>query len=93
MSKAQQIVDALGGADNIEDVEGCITRLRCELKDGSRADEAALKAALNPADGPWLYFVAVNPVSGETKFATEWAEHERNVAEWQAFCKSHQGSC
>lgn len=45
MSKAQQIVDALGGADNIEDVEGCITRLRCELKDGSLVDEAALTAA------------------------------------------------
>ena len=45
MDKAQQIVAALGGAANIEDVEGCITRLRCELRDGSVVDEAALRAA------------------------------------------------
>ncbi|MEC3953323.1 PTS glucose/sucrose transporter subunit IIB [Nocardia sp. CDC153] len=45
MSKANQIVDGLGGIDNIVEVEGCITRLRCEIKDVSRVDEKALKAA------------------------------------------------
>ena len=43
MSKAQDIVNGLGGADNIEEVEGCITRLRCEVKDTSLVDQAALK--------------------------------------------------
>lgn len=45
MSQAQRIVDALGGFDNIIEIEPCITRLRCELEDGSLIDEAALRAA------------------------------------------------
>nr|WP_281372571.1 PTS glucose/sucrose transporter subunit IIB [Prauserella isguenensis] len=40
-----QILAALGGADNVVEIEGCITRLRCELEDGSVVDEAALKQA------------------------------------------------
>ncbi|MBD8021032.1 PTS transporter subunit EIIB [Brevibacterium sp. Re57] len=45
MDKAEQIVAGLGGADNIEDIEACITRLRVEVEDGSQVDEGALKAA------------------------------------------------
>ncbi|WP_308271642.1 PTS glucose/sucrose transporter subunit IIB [Kitasatospora sp. SUK 42] len=44
-SKAEKIVAGLGGIDNIEEVEGCITRLRTEVKDASLVNEAALKAA------------------------------------------------
>ncbi|MEU5363122.1 PTS glucose/sucrose transporter subunit IIB [Streptomyces sp. NPDC005925] len=44
-SKAEKIVAGLGGLDNIEEVEGCITRLRTEVVDPSKVDEAALKAA------------------------------------------------
>jgi PTS system N-acetylglucosamine-specific IIB component len=43
-SKAEQIVAGLGGVDNIIEIEPCITRLRCELNDGSVVDEKALKA-------------------------------------------------
>lgn len=39
------IVAAIGGADNIVEIEPCITRLRCEVEDPSKVDEAALKAA------------------------------------------------
>jgi N-acetylglucosamine PTS system EIIB component len=45
MSKAEQILAALGGSDNILEIEPCITRLRAELSDGSVVDEKALKAA------------------------------------------------
>lgn len=45
MGKAEDIVAGLGGAGNIDDVEGCITRLRTEVKDPSLVDEAALKRA------------------------------------------------
>ncbi|MEV5276094.1 MULTISPECIES: PTS glucose/sucrose transporter subunit IIB [unclassified Streptomyces] len=44
-SKAEKIVAGLGGIENIEEVEGCITRLRTEVIDPSKVDEAALKAA------------------------------------------------
>lgn len=45
MSKAEDILAALGGADNVEDIEGCITRLRTEVADPGLVDEGALKAA------------------------------------------------
>ncbi|CCH33579.1 PTS glucose/sucrose transporter subunit IIB [Actinosynnema sp. NPDC047251] len=43
--KAEQILAGLGGADNIVEIEPCITRLRCELTDGSLVDEKLLKSA------------------------------------------------
>lgn len=42
--RAQKIIDALGGASNIVEIEPCITRLRCELEDGSVVNEAELKS-------------------------------------------------
>jgi PTS system N-acetylglucosamine-specific IIB component len=39
-----KILAALGGARNVIEIEPCITRLRCELEDGSLVDERALKA-------------------------------------------------
>jgi PTS system N-acetylglucosamine-specific IIB component len=42
--RAAKILAAIGGADNIVEIEPCITRLRCELQDGTVVDEAALKA-------------------------------------------------
>lgn len=45
MDKAEAIVAALGGADNIEEIEPCATRLRTEVSDPGMVDEAALKAA------------------------------------------------
>ena len=44
-TKAEKIVAGLGGIDNIEEVEGCITRLRTEVVDPAKVDETALKAA------------------------------------------------
>ena len=44
-TKAEQILAGLGGAENIVEIEACITRLRTEVKDGSKVDQAALKAA------------------------------------------------
>lgn len=46
----------------------------------------AIKAALNPTPGPWLYFVAVNLKTGETVFSTTAAEHAAAVKQWQAWC-------
>jgi PTS system N-acetylglucosamine-specific IIB component len=45
MATADEIVKGLGGADNIVEVEGCITRLRTEVRDPALVDEAALRAS------------------------------------------------
>lgn len=42
--RAAKILAAIGGAGNVVEIEPCITRLRCELEDGSLVDEAALKS-------------------------------------------------
>jgi UPF0755 protein len=59
----------------------------------SAPGKAALEAAINPAKGKWLYFVTVNLDSGETKFAETAEEHDKYVAEFQAWCQSHPGRC
>ncbi|HEY9411874.1 MAG TPA: glucose PTS transporter subunit EIIB [Jiangellaceae bacterium] len=45
MSKAEQILAALGGVDNIVEIEPCATRLRTEVDNPALVDERALKAA------------------------------------------------
>ncbi|MBB2909740.1 PTS system N-acetylglucosamine-specific IIB component [Streptosporangium becharense] len=42
---ADAIIAGLGGADNIIEIEPCITRLRTEVRDASKVDQEALKAA------------------------------------------------
>lgn len=54
---------------------------------------ASIEAAANPADGPWFYFVAVNPDTGETKFATTQAEHDANVREFNEWCSANKDKC
>lgn len=52
------------------------------------AGEQAIDAALNPADGPWLYFVTTNPDDGTTKFAESYDEHLQNKQEFEEWCRS-----
>lgn len=42
---AAKILAGLGGKDNITEVDNCITRLRLEIKDYTKVDEKAIKAA------------------------------------------------
>lgn len=42
--------------------------------------EEAMRAAISPTPGDWLYFVTVKP--GDTRFTASYAEHQRNVAEF-----------
>jgi len=39
--------------------------------------DAAIQAALHPAPGNWVYFVTVNPKTGETKFTNSAAQFEQ----------------
>jgi UPF0755 protein len=43
----------------------------------SSPGKAALEAAINPTEGDWLYFVTVNPKTGETKFTGDYNEFLR----------------
>ncbi|MFA1548564.1 glucose PTS transporter subunit EIIB [Actinomadura chokoriensis] len=45
MDKAEAIIAALGGAGNIIEIEPCATRLRTEVSDAAKVDEAGLKKA------------------------------------------------
>ncbi|MEV7993291.1 endolytic transglycosylase MltG [Streptomyces sp. NPDC086077] len=48
--------------------------------------EQAVRAALNPTQGDWLYFVTVKP--GDTRFTADYAQHQRNVTEFNAHQRS-----
>jgi glucose-like phosphotransferase system IIB component len=41
--KASKFIEALGGAENIAEIEGCITRLRGTVKDPSKVSLARLQ--------------------------------------------------
>ncbi|OAN41045.1 hypothetical protein A4X16_02395 [Microbacterium sp. H83] len=56
--------------------------------------DAAIKAAMSPADGPWLYFVTVNLATGETQFSETYEEHLKGVEKWDQWCKENpDGGC
>lgn len=42
----------------------------------------AMRAAITPPPGNWLYFVTVKP--GDTRFTADYSEHLRNVAQFNA---------
>ncbi|MGQ0842652.1 MAG: endolytic transglycosylase MltG [Sporichthyaceae bacterium] len=53
--------------------------------------EAAIAAALNPAVGDWIYFVSVNPDTGETRYGVNAAEHDANVKVFQQWLRDNPG--
>ena len=59
----------------------------------AQPSEAAIKAVLKPADGPWLYYVTVNLETGETLFAQTLAEQEANTARFREYCTANPGKC
>jgi uncharacterized YceG family protein len=47
----------------------------------------AIQAALHPTVGKWLYFVTVKP--GDTRFSDTFAEHQKNVQDFNEYQKDH----
>lgn len=45
MSKAGAILAGLGGSNNIDNIEACITRLRVDVKDPGAVDQKQLSSA------------------------------------------------
>lgn len=54
--------------------------------------DRAIAAAMEPAEGPWLYFVTVNLDTGETVFTTTYSEHLKAVEQWRAWCADNPDS-
>ncbi len=54
----------------------------------SSPSRAAMDAALNPAEGDWLYFVPINLDTGETEFNTTLEGHNVSLAKLQNWCKT-----
>ncbi|MHA7986559.1 endolytic transglycosylase MltG [Rathayibacter sp. CAU 1779] len=54
---------------------------------GNPGDDA-LKAAMNPTPGGWLYFVTVDLKNGTTVFSNTEAEHDQAVQQLQDWCKA-----
>ncbi|MFD1720946.1 endolytic transglycosylase MltG [Amnibacterium endophyticum] len=73
------------------DKNGYNTYLRNGLPIGpiSSPGDVAIKAAVSPAKGKWLYFVTVNLETGETKFATTYAQHQKNADEFLKWLAAH----
>ncbi len=53
--------------------------------------QAAIEAAYQPEPGDWLFFVTVNPDTGETKFTADDAEFETFVEEYNAWRAENGG--
>ncbi|MCH6470268.1 endolytic transglycosylase MltG [Sinomonas terrae] len=53
----------------------------------------AVAAAAHPTANNYLYWVTVNLDTGETKFASTYAEHQANVAQYQQWCTANPGKC
>jgi UPF0755 protein len=52
---------------------------------------AAIEAVLNPPEGDWLYFVTVNPDTGETRFTADYQEHLANQELYRQWLAEHPG--
>lgn len=53
---------------------------------------AAIDAVLAPPEGDWVYFVTVNPDTGETRFTASYEEHLANQALYRQWLEEHGGS-
>ena len=52
-----------------------------------------ITAVLNPPAGSWLYFVTVNLDTGETRFASTYAEQQANEQLLQQYCAANEAKC
>jgi UPF0755 protein len=50
--------------------------------------EEAIKAAITPADGPWLFFVPINLQTGETVFSETADQHQAAAEQLYAWCRA-----
>jgi UPF0755 protein len=49
----------------------------------------SIEAVLNPTPGPWLFFVTINPDTGETLFTDNYSQHLKNKALYDQWLATH----
>ncbi|MCI9887662.1 endolytic transglycosylase MltG [Micrococcales bacterium 31B] len=55
-------------------------------------DLISIQAVQSPADGNWLYFVPINLQTGETVFTSSFDEHNKAIAQLQAWIAANPGN-
>ncbi|WP_309709289.1 endolytic transglycosylase MltG [Pseudolysinimonas sp.] len=50
--------------------------------------EEAIKAAITPAEGPWLFFVPINLQTGETVFSETASQHQAAAEQLYEWCRA-----
>ncbi len=55
--------------------------------------DAAIAAAANPTDGPWIYYVTTNLRTGETKFTEDYDQFLKYKAEFKEYCRTQSDNC
>lgn len=82
----------ISGTDVTEDVKAQDTPYNLYMHAGlpptpiAAPGAASIDAVLAPAEGPWRFWVTVNPATGETRMAETYPEHLQNVQllrEWE----------
>lgn len=53
----------------------------------------AIEAAAHPEKNPYYFWVTVDLKTGETLYAATFAEHQRNVTRYVAWCQANPGEC
>ncbi len=82
---------ASSSAAALEDDNAWNTYVHAGLPAGPIANpgDVAINAALNPAEGPWLYFVTWNMDTGETIFSATYEEHQAGIERWHEWCDAN----
>ncbi len=52
--------------------------------------DVAIRAAMSPAEGDWLFFMPVNLETGETVFSATFEEHQQAVQQLADWCTVHR---
>jgi UPF0755 protein len=87
------VVRAPTPAENNDPSNPYSTYVRIGLPPGPIASpgEVSIDAVLHPADGPWIFWVTVNPETGETLFTDNYDEHNANLDKLRAWVAEHGG--
>lgn len=85
---------ASSSAEALEDDNPWNTYVQAGLPIGPIANpgDLAIEAAMNPADGQWMYFVTVNLDTGETVFTNTVNDHNAAVEQWRSWCRENPDS-